>query len=338
MQEMFDLQKQPTLTYAFNWSNDMLEQMQDRLLPLAESVPDVVIAAVSGSLGRLEGMSHSDCDLIVLVNDDAIHEPDRCQKAMQAVWEALEPLGMPLRKSTGMYVTPASHGQICDYSTLGLIADDKNIFGKRMQVLLDAKPIYGEDNFQKLVQGLLERYAAGFLIHDQKKEWVYLLNDLIRYFRSYCAWHQFDLSNDPIDSWHMRNIKLRNSRIPMFAALIFLLGECSKEKKDKIGWLSEHLLLSPMQRIEKVYALNNDGGFNILLDAYEVFMTRMNSPEDRKVLVEASPKSLEELRAIDLPVYNELHANSDILIKELTRFVLDRRGDWSEAFFEYLLF
>jgi len=267
-----------------------------------------------------------------------VHDSDRCKKAMQAVWDVLDPLGLPLPKSTGIYVTPASHSQICDHGTLGLIADDKNIFGKRMQVLLDAKPVYGKENFEVLVQGLLERYAAGFLIHDQKKEWVYLLNDLIRYLRSYCAWHQFDLTNDSIDSWHMRNAKLRNSRIPMFAALILLLGECSKEKKDKIGWLREHLLLTPIQRIEKVYALNNDERFNILLDAYEVFMTQMNSPEVRKILVEANPKSLAELREMDLPEYNELHANSNILIKELTRFVLDRRGDWSDAFFEYLLF
>ena len=124
----------------------------------------------------------------------------------------------------------------------------------------------------------------------------------------------------------------------MFAALIFLLGECSKEKKDKIGWLREHLLLTPMQRIEKVYQLNNDNGFNILLDAYEVFMQGMNSPEVRNVLVEANPKTLEDLRAMNFPVYDELHANSDIIIRELTRFVLDRRGDWSEAFYEYLLF
>ena len=335
---MIDPKKYPTLTYALNWSNDMLEQMQERLLPLKDSTPDVSIAAVSGSLGRMEGMEHSDCDLIVLVNDEAIHDPVRCQNAMHSVWDVLEPLGMPLPKSTGIYVTPASHSQICDHGTLGLIADDKNTFGKRMQVLLDAKPVYGENNFQILVQGLLERYAAGFLIHDQKKEWVYLLNDLIRYLRSYCAWHQFDLTNDPIDSWHMRNTKLRNSRIPMFAALIFLLGECSKEKKNKIGWLGEHLLLTPIQRIEKVYQLNNDDGFNIFLDAYEVFMTRMNSPEVRKVLVEANPKTLDDLRAMNLPVYDELHANSDILIRELTRFVLDRRGDWSEEFYEYLLF
>ena len=335
---MPDPENHPTLTYAYDWSNDMLEQMRQRLLALADFAPDVTIAAVSGSLGRLEGMAHSDCDLIVLVNDEAIHDPARCQKSMQAVWDALDPLGMPLPKSSGIYMSPASHSQICDHDTLGLIADDKNIFGKRMQILLDAKPVYGEENFQILVQGLLERYAAGFLIYDQKKEWVYLLNDLIRYLRSYCAWHQFDLTNDPIDSWHMRNTKLRNSRIPMFAALIFLLGECSKEKKDKIGWLREHLSLTPMQRIEKVYVLNDDDGFGVLMDAYEIFMTRINSPEVRKILVEANPASLDELRMMDIPEYNELHTNSDIIIKELTCFVLDRRDDWSDDFFEYLLF
>jgi hypothetical protein len=67
-------------------------------------------------------------------------------------------------------------------------------------------------------------------------------------------------------------------------------------------------------------------------------MPRMNSPEVRNILVEARPETLEELRRMELPEFDELHSNSDILIKELTRFILDRRGDWSEAFFEYLLF
>ena len=312
--------------------------MKQCLTALVDTAPEISLVIASGSFGRLEGMPHSDADLIVLVDDDAINNPTRCQKAMQAVWHALDPLGLALPKSTGIYVTPSSYGQICDHNTLGVIADDKNIFGKRMQVLLDAKPVYGDEYFQKLISGVLERYAAGFLIYDQKKEWVYLLNDLIRYFRSYSAWQQFNLSHDSVDSWYMRNTKLRNSRILMFAALVFLLGECSKEKKDKISWLQEHLLLTPLQRIEHIYTLNNDDGFNILLDAYEVFMTRMNSSKVRNILVEAKPESLEELHSMELPEFDELRSNSDIMIKELTRFVLDRRGDWSQAFFEYLLF
>ena len=79
---MLNPQKHPTLVYAHDWSNDMLEQMQKRLLPLVETAPDVSIAAVYGSLGRLEGMAHSDCDLIVLVDDEAVHDSSRRQKAM----------------------------------------------------------------------------------------------------------------------------------------------------------------------------------------------------------------------------------------------------------------
>ena len=56
------------------------------------------------------------------------------------------------------------------------------------------------------------------------------------------------------------------------------------------------------------------------------------------MLFRSNPDSLDELRVMDIPEYNELHSNSDILLKELTRFTLDRRGDWSDAFFEYLLF
>lgn len=38
------------------------------------------------------------------------------------------------------------------------------------------------------------------------------------------------------------------------------------------------------------------------------------------------------------PEFASLKANSDGLIAELLRFVLSRRGNWSERFFEYLIF
>lgn len=336
---MFDCNKHPTLSYAHDWSADTLLKMQQCLSSLDDHTSDLLVTiAVSGSLGRLEGMQHSDCDLIVLVNDDVIKDDLCCRKIMQSVWDALTPLGLPLPKANGIYATPASPRQICDYHTLGLIEDDKNTFGKRMQILLDTRSVYKEENFHTLVRDLLKRYATGFLIYDQKKEWVYLLNDLIRYFRSYCAWHQFDLTNEPTDNWYMRNLKLRNSRILMFAALILLIGECSKEKDDKIGWLYRYISLTPLQRIERVYELNQDNNFAVLLDAYELFMARMRSPTVRKDLLKANPGSLQELSMMRPDSYQELHSNSDRVIGELTRFLLQRKDNWSQAFFEYLLF
>ncbi len=335
---MLDLSGYPTLNYARQWSVKTLKQMEDLLKPVADRNPDVLIVAPSGSIGRLEGMGHSDCDLIVLIKHEAVKDKRRSGCAMQDVWNALEPLGLPMPKSSGIYSTPASQEQICDYSTLGQVADDKDVFGKRLQILLDSTPVYGHVEFNNLRYALLERYAAGFLANDQRKEWVYLLNDLIRYLRSYCSWHQFDLSHDPIDSWYMRNVKLRNGRIPMFAALIFLLGECSKETQDKIGWLHKHLHLTMMQRIEFVYRMNDDSCFGEFIAPYEFFMEQMNRKEVREKLVTTTPATLDELNRTSLPDYETLRRNSNRILSELTRFTLERRGQWSDAFFEYLLF
>ncbi len=335
---MFDPRRHPTLARTHTWSLAMLDQIRQHLAPLAATAPDVSAVMISGSLGRLEGTIHSDCDLIVIGGDTAVDDPRRCRAAMRAVREALAPLGLRLPKPAGIYATPASHAQICDHRTLGVVADDQAIFGKRMQVLLDARAVYGDERSATLVQALLERYAAGFLIYDQTKEWVALLNDVIRYFRSYCVWRQFDLAPDPVDSWYMRNAKLRNSRVLAFAAMILLLGECSKEKHDKIGWLREHLSLTPLQRIDRVYALNGDDNFAVLLDAYEVFIHTMNLPEAREQLIMTNPQSFAEIRTKEFPLYQMLHRNADSLLRELTRFVLARRNHWSTAFFEYLLF
>ena len=335
---MLDLQTCPTLAYARQWSITMLKQMQELLAPLDLQAPDIITIAPAGSLGRLEGMDHSDCDLIVVIADEAVRDRERAMNAMQSVWHVLEPLKLPMPKSSGVFATPVSPEQVCDHTTLGHVADNRDIFGKRMQILLDATPVYAPDDFRHLRYRLLQRYAAGFLVHDQSKEWVYLLNDLIRYFRSYCGWHQFDLSNDPIDSWYMRNVKLRNSRIPMFAALLFLLGECSKEKQDKIGWLHEHLDMTVMERIKFVYEENSESGFDEILQAYEYFMSQLKREEVREQLVKTTPLTLEELYTTHLPVYDDLHRNSKKIISELTRFLLARKNQWSDAFFEYLLF
>ena len=334
---MFDAKRYPTLAHAYEWSNYMLARIQEAFLPLAETTPEIFTIAVSGSYGRLEAMAHSDCDLIVLVEDHVMDDQESCQKIMRTVWCALKPLELKLPKPTGIYAIPNSHAQICDCGTLGLIADDPNIFGKRIQLLLDSKPVFREYNFQTLIQKLLERYAAGFLIYDQSREWVYLLNDLIRYFRTYCAWRQFDLTIEPNDSWYMRNAKLRSSRVMMFAALIVLLGECSKQKKDKIGWLKDHLALTPLERFQFVYTANKDDGFIKLLDAYEFFLTQMGSPRVRKILVESGPNTLAELQNERPPEYQALHTHSAGLLSELSRFILARRNDWSQVFFEYLL-
>ncbi len=333
-----DLSHCPTLAFAHDYTLDLIQRMEQALAPLADGANGVTCAIASGSIGRLEAMGHSDCDLMVIVDADTADDPRRSRAAMDAVWTALEPLRIPLPKSTGIYSVPASQAQICDHDSLGRVADDKNIFGKRMQFLLDARPVFGRPAYEDLIDGLLQRYAAGFLEYDPRKEWVCLLNDILRYFRSYCAWHQYDLSFDPIDSWFVRNAKLRNSRLLMFAALILLLGECSKEREDKIGWMRERLHLTPLQRLQYVFDANGDDGMKRILPAYDRFLALLRKDAVREALIQARPRTLKERHQTRLEPYEEMKDCSRVLMRELTRCVLDRRDDWSERFFEYLLF
>ena len=124
----------------------------------------------------------------------------------------------------------------------------------------------------------------------------------------------------------------------MYAGLLFLLGESSREKIDKPGWLASRLRLTAMERVAGCYGAYADPGFSVVADVYDCFLSRMGDPVFRGALASNAPANLEGLHARSLPEYDLLHANSARLMTEMLRFTLARRDDWSQAFFEFLFF
>ncbi len=104
-----------------------------------------------------------------------------------------------------------------------------HVFGKRLQCLLDSQPLFRPQQFRQLQRRLLDWYSTAFLHEHADKTWTYLLNDLVRYYRSYAAWQQFELKIEHDDSWYIRNAKLRTSRLTMYAGLLLLISECSRQ-------------------------------------------------------------------------------------------------------------
>ena len=160
-----------------------------------------------------------------------------------------------------------------------------------------------------------------------------LLNDLIHYFRFICINYQssFDRENE---KWPLRNVKLRHSRIVMYMGLLALLGEASKFWDErKASWVRERLALTPLERIAAVYEANAEATFFRVAGAYETFLARISDPHLR-----ADLNNLDYDRRYENITFAALKANSDALQSELTRFIFARRGQWSERFFEYLIF
>src|SRR5207253_1493589 len=115
-------------------------------------------------------------------------------------------------------------------------------------------------------------------------------------------------------------------------------GECSRERTDKFKWLEKHLLFTPLERMAAVYYANGDTSFFRVAGFYDIFLRLLSNDDVRKELnnKEIQPGSYEA--RYQMPNYAILKANSDGLAGELLRFIMSRRGTWSERFFEYLLF
>lgn len=329
-----ELSAYPALTD--NWAKsrgriqEIREQLKNARLPRA-----VRTLAVAGSLGRMEYGDASDCDLLVVLTDAARQNPAIANDAYARVWAALEPLNLELPKATGTFSSPTSEQHLCDKRNVGAPDEDLRVLAKRLLLLLETQPVYNDDEYENLVTGVVDSYAEGYVNKTPTKEWVFLLNDLIRYFRSLCVNYQWDFNNEH-GKWLLRNTKLRHSRLLMYGGLLLLLGECSRETNNKVAWLRERLKMTPLERIAWTYASNEPGEIAKLMGFYEKFLARISTPEVRAALNKADDESYE--KRYENPHYAELKKNSDGFVTELLRFTLARTDTWSSRFFEYLVY
>lgn len=307
----------PALSAARYASLQRLAQVRGLLAPLADQVPGLLAVSASGSLGRHEAGPHSDTDLIVVIEESKT--PDR---VMGAVWEAMGPSGLPMPKASGIYASPVPRVALVDPSTIGQVVEDVAVFGKRIQLLLDAQPLFGDAGHRELQRDILARYTLGM------GDFSFLRHDLIRYYRCLCLEAQADFGPRN-GGWYVRQLKLRHSRLLMVAALLFLLG--------RGGELVPDLAQTPLERIALLYRACSDPGFVRLATAYDRILAGLNDPGVRAKLAAAAPKGFHDLRTPPT-VYTGLWQACRELSAELVRFLLTRRQDWGDEFVENLVF
>lgn len=237
-------------------------------------------------------------------------------------------------KKTGTFSTPTSQAQLCSNKNVGSSQEDIKVLAKRQLLLLESQPVYKPDECEKLTSAVLDSYAEGYVKDEPQKEWGFLINDLVRYFRSLCVNYQWDF-NDDHGQWPLRNTKLRHSRLVMYSGLLFLLGQCSRAEQ-KVDWLRDRLRMTPLERIAHVYELAGDTNFFRIAGCYNTFLSYLSDKAVREEFKKAERGSYKN--RYTMKYYPELKANSDALVAELLRFVFHRRGGWTERFFEYLIF
>ena len=327
------LRRCPTIESAWHATRQLLS---DAMVLLERRLQETTVrtVAVSGSLGRMEKTAHSDLDLIVVLEDDAAGCDVLAEAAYVQVRQSLQSLGLCAPREDGIFARPSSQATLCDPLRRGTIAEDPEVFGKRIQWLLDCQPIYGFAAYDRLFDAVLDWYAVvtGDPLRDEPAG--YLINDLLRYFRAICVDCQWRGRDDP-GSWRLRNLKLLHTRLVSCGALLVSLG-ASTRAGQKEDWLRRQLRFTPLERLARVFQLHDQGGaLSRILERYERFLDFYGNPSLRAELI--TPGGPPEGAPSDHPLYRSLRDNANQIQDELVRFVLARHGDWSDAFFRYLI-
>lgn len=325
----------PALQAAWDYSRGRLLEIRSRLAD-ATLPADILTIGIAGSLARMEATRQSDCDLVVVLRRGVDAESPAAREAFRTVWSALVDLNLDPPETEGIYAGPVSVDALLDPVTIGLVSEDQRVFGSRILFLLELQPVWNGRAFVELSRAIVDRYADRYVALDQSKQWTYLLNDLVRYFKSLCQTYLYAELYDH-RRWRQRNLKARHSRLLMYAGLLFLLGEASRVQDRKEEWLAGRLTWTPLERLAACYAQYDDLQFGVLARCLDRFVSALGNPEFRQSLSDTQQPDSPLARESN-PQFQELKRNGDDFIADLLRFALARRNDWAERFFEYWLF
>lgn len=325
----------PSLRAAFSYSQAQLAALLAAFAAHETRLSCIETIAVGGSLGRYEAGAASDVDCIVVVKDDAGEAETGHALALVHELFAASPFKLP--KADGIYRQGIARGCLLDKAALGSLDEAPAVFGKRIQLLLDARPLFAAASFADLQRAIVDWYRSDFLVAKPARAWTYLCNDLMRYLHSYAGWQQFKFERGSDDSWQLRQAKFRTSRLLTFAAMMFVLGE-SDQRSDKAVCLEAQLADTPLQRLYTIMQRYDAAAYRQLVMAYEDAFALLADPGVRAALVATGPDGDSRLGADFHPSYEDIRAASARLSRILTGFAMARRAEWGERFFERWLF
>jgi hypothetical protein len=285
--------------------------------------------AIAGSIARLEASSNSDLDLIITTT---LCEDGAADSGTAIAWrnELCATLDMDAPNKKGVFSKPVCRSHI--EKIAGEAGEHYDTVAKRALLVLESQWVYNETNYTSLLHGIIEAYSQDVRA-DHAKNFVFLLNDMTRYFRALCVNYQFTKSATEYGKWPIRNIKLRHSRVLMYFSMVAAIGSLSDEQSaEKVEALSQLIRAQPLKRLYVAYALAGDGGFDAFAICYDRFLSSLAMRS-----VRAELEGLEYEKRYDSTHFAELKDNSDQLSKELLRFYETRRNQWDPRFFEYMI-
>jgi hypothetical protein len=285
-------QEFPGLLEARDRTERELPAMRDRLREV--EIDAEVSVVLFGSWGRKELTEHSDDDWTILVNG-----PERTD-VRPTVEEIGARIGLEERKPGAQDIFGKT--VFCDHlvERIGLDADHNRNLTRRALLLLESQPIANDSIHAACWERVLDGYFDESIKDFRPPR--FLLNDVIRYWRTICVDFVGKERQGSGEKWALRNLKLRTSRKMLFAGGLLPILLCHRHAAgDMRAFLVDQLKMPPVDRLATAFIEQGavDAGVRSL-SAYDRWIAMLNDEDVRRELTRLARTDVAESA-----IYNE---------------------------------
>lgn len=255
--------------------------------PLLEEAALCVCA--TGSYGRLEAWDGSDMDLFFLAAPspgvDFRYLP--FIRVAARLVEYTERVGLPPFSGDGKYLEVLDVNEM--ERVLGSPEDDStNTFTARMLLLLESQPLTDAHQYHTLIERIVGFYFHDFPGHEEDFVPIFLLNDILRFWRTLTLNYEHDryeVRQVPAAERELakaksslKNYKLKVSRLATcFSMVVHLVSEAAPVGRERVVELTA---MTPQQRFGDLRGRASEA--DVLLDdlaeQYERFLEQVQRP------------------------------------------------------------
>ncbi len=277
-------QELPSLFVHRTFSSMRVTQMRE--IAAEARIDSGILIGINGSYARREASTQSDLDFLAVSIAPARKESAEEQLGLIAP-RLLQVVGKAPAKDGSF---GHAHDLSSMLSNIGGDHDTNEALTRRILFLLEGDWVHGEDLAAHVRSSLISCYVRENITSHQLA--LFLLNDLIRYYRTICVDFEFKtMQADYKKPWGTRNVKLVFSRKLLYFSDVLAVAETAQRTfNEKTKALNRLFYLPVIDRIIDICGNRSLRALRI----YEEFLNEMGKPEIRSELDRVTEKNRNE--------------------------------------------
>jgi hypothetical protein len=216
----------------------------------------------TGSFGRLEAGARSDLDLFIVVTSETVTK-DGDQVEVRSI-DGIDEIKLKYHLISAVerqHIAPFDGGgkylavhTIGDFTkNLGSPEDDsKNTFTGRLLMLLESRPLLGDDIYNVALDAVIEAYFKDY--EDNREEFVpaFLFNDILRMWRTFCVNYEYYRKKGSPKS-KVKLFKLKYIRmLTCYSAIAYLLSVFARVGTVSPDDVRAMVQITPTERLRAI--------------------------------------------------------------------------------------